>query len=509
MSLRRDQERDQERAEFLAGCLSDFRRFCGLLKIPPIDGGERVPLILTPIQRQYNDARTSRDILLKGRQVYVTTLECARDVWWFLTRRGAHVVIVCQSDAEQAAIRDVSQRKIAIFFDCLRKVGLDIPLTTETSTEWAMAGRDASMRVITAGASEASAQKKGRGGTINRLHATETAFWEYGAETLNALLESVPRLNSEVVYESTPNGASGFFYEQWRGAIEGRTGFTPHFLQWWRHHEYAIPLESDELVAPQNATERILVAAGATAENVKWWRWKSSADFDHALQEFPSDPETCFLLEGRGFFDARLVASQLPEALTPIAVEEHGLLRIFQRPQKRHAYVIGADPSEGVGGDPSGGIVYDRSTGAHVATIQGQIIPWEFAALLARVGRAYNGAVLAVERNNHGHAVLQALQQASIYRAIYYHTDDRPGWPTHEITRAQMLDAFDAAHRAGAWTTPDARLLGEMRSFIVGPSGKPEATRGRHDDLVMAAAIGWAAATRPIVKRRIPAHLIA
>ena len=39
-----------------------------------------------------------------------------------------------------------------------------------------------------------------------------------------------------------------------------------------------------------------------------------------------------------------------------------------------------------------------------------------------------------------------------------------------------------------------------MRTFIVNKHGKPEAQAGAHDDLVMAAAIGWHVVCLPVAR---------
>jgi hypothetical protein len=92
---------------------------------------------------------------------------------------------------------------------------------------------------------------------------------------------------------------------------------------------------------------------------------------------------------------------------------------------------------------------------------------------LDKLGRRYNGALLAVERNNHGHAVLSTLIYELDYQALYKHEDydssgssDKPGWPTNVKTKpiainnlAEMLkDAPECFH--------DADLFQELRTFV-------------------------------------------
>lgn len=290
-----------DRREVIRHAFGDFRAFCGLLKIRKkgISGEDarRWPMLLTQIQRAYCVERTSRDIILKPRQVYMTTLECARDLWWFSTKPGARVVVVVQSQTDQAALKDVSE-KFRIFFDSLQGFGVRYDFGRNSTTEWTLPKRDATMRLIQAGASEVSAEKKGRGGTINRLHLSEAAFYDRASDTFNSLQESVPREGSEVVNESTPNGAAGFYFEQWKAAVDGRSAYTPHFFPWWIHPEYLMPLADGEAFEPQTELEARLLLQGVPIECLNWYRWKirdKGGDARLVAQEFPSDPESCFL----------------------------------------------------------------------------------------------------------------------------------------------------------------------------------------------------------------------
>ncbi len=171
----------RERAEFLAWALADFTRFCGIVDIVP-KSGKRQKLVLNEIQRAYCAGRTPRDNVLKPRQVGFTTEEQARDVYYFLTVPGARVVATCQSLTDHAPSRLLA-KNYRVMFESLERAGLRLNFRTQSTGEWVLADRDASLRIEEAGASEAAASKKGRAGVISRLHLTETAFYEYADET--------------------------------------------------------------------------------------------------------------------------------------------------------------------------------------------------------------------------------------------------------------------------------------------------------------------------------------
>lgn len=503
----RDQARgEKERRRLESQWKGDFEVFCSKLDILP-KSGRRTKLRLNPIQRKYNRTRTARDVVLKPRQIGFTTLELARDIYRFLTSPGARVVVVVQSITDHGPLKQVSSA-IRVMLEGLKAEGVDLTFRTETLSEWVLADRDASLRIVEAGASEAAAEKKGRSGTITRLHLTETAFYEYAEATLNALLECVPgpEFGSEIVIESTANGAAGMYYDQYLAASKGTSGFKAHFYPWWEQPEYALPLDDGEAIEPEGDRERAMLAAGANRENLKWYRRKVAEKKRQELvdQEYPSDPETCFLVAGRTFFDRDITVRLRGRTQEPIAVEMAGQLRIWKQPEDGKSYVATVDPSEGVGGDPGAVIVNERESGEHVATLHGQFPVGDLANRADKIGRKYNDALLVVERNNHGHAVLLALTEPSResgrepYPNLYEADDDRPGWYSTEVSRSAALDKFEDAHRSGVWWTPDVKVIGEMLTFIINAKGKAEATPGAHDDLVMPSVIGWDVISKPI-----------
>lgn len=502
LAEREAQERTKAQAgteAFLAEALKDFEKFASLIDILPKDN-QPIRFVPNRIQRRYLATRTVRDIILKARQQGITTVEQIRDLFYFLTVPGARVVVVCQSVTGDAPLKDLT-RNFQVMLESLQRAGMKFEFTTEAVGHWVLKGHNSSLKVMVSGASEVSANKKGRAGTISRLHVTECAFFEYADATLNAMLECVPgsQFGSEIVIESTANGASGFFFRQCKAAKDNQGSFKFHFFPWYETDEYATPLEQGEVVAPVDDREKNLVAHGVTAAQLKWYRAKiADKGADRTAQEYPSDPETCFLVFDRGFFDPSATTRLLNAATEPVERRERERVWIWRKPLSGKRYLISVDTAEGGGGDPSGAIVRERESGEQVASVSGQYTPWELAECVNRLGIEYNKADVAVERNNHGHAVLQALEREHKYPKLYKHDDAKLGWPTNAVTRPTMLDALEDAHRKGLWTSPDRRVLEQFRTFIVNKSGKAEAARDAHDDLVMAEAIGWAVRSRRV-----------
>ncbi len=526
----------RSRSRAIADAYASFPRFCGLLKIQPKPGapgavsGDRIPLVLSPQQLAYHRSRTRLDIILKGRQTHMTTGELARDLWTFLTQRGAKVRVVVQSMADQASQKDVAE-KLRIMVDSLRQIGaLPFTFSTESRFEYAINERDAHLSIIQAGASEASAEKKGRSGTITRCHVTEACYFEHADKTFSALIGSLARAG-EFVVESTPSGAYGWYYEQWRAAVEGRSDFTPHFFPFWINPEYRTAL-TGPFVAADDA-ERAAIEAGCPVEALAWRREeirRRGGNVAEVTQEYPVDAKTCFLMSGAGFFDRPTLTRMLHRAssvapLEMFAVKKvpaevggvkltklersiptgdakragaDGTFRVWARPSPGSLYVLTLDPSQGVGGDNAAGVVLERGTGNHVATLWGNFKPEELARLAVIVARSYNDAEIAPERNNHGHVVLNNLgvgHAAIGLRAPWPHVfvdlDGQPGWNTTQTSRVLAVDVLDEAIRLGQVSTLDPDLLDECLSFITNERGKAEAAPGAHDDLVIALAIAW------------------
>jgi len=164
-------------------------------------------------------------------------------------------------------------------------------------------------------------------------------------------------------------------------------------------------------------------------------------------------------------------------------------------------------------GDASAACVIDRSSGAQVAELHGRVAPDRFAQQLNLLGRWYNRAMLAVERNNHGHSTLNTLRNVLRYPRLYYHVrydamrQAAPilGWPTDQATKPILVDDLAGAILEGALIMRSPGLVDECRSFVIHDTGSQGAQTGKHDDRVIAAGIAWQArkrmVARPIAKR--------
>jgi hypothetical protein len=183
---------------------------------------------------------------------------------------------------------------------------------------------------------------------------------------------------------------------------------------------------------------------------------------------------------------------------------DSGRTLTFFPAQPSKEYVIGVDPAGGgSGGDYSCAQVIDRGSGMQVCELRGHLSPPELASRVAMLAREYNYAEVAVERNNHGHAVHAHLGHYAADIRVY-HQKGQAGWLTNSSTRPWMLDnlaqvLIDAPHLFSS-----KRLLEEFKTFIRRPDTSSGAANGAHDDTVMAMAIAQIVRTQGAGKMKAP-----
>ena len=93
---------------------------------------------------------------------------------------------------------------------------------------------DSGYRLYTAGSKEA-----GRGTTPTIAHLSEVAFWGYDKEILAGLFQGISQAEgTEVIMESTANGASGEFFRLYKAAERGESDYIAIFIPWYATSEY-------------------------------------------------------------------------------------------------------------------------------------------------------------------------------------------------------------------------------------------------------------------------------
>lgn len=369
----------------------------------------------------------------------------------------------------------------------------------------------------------------GRGGTVNNAHLSERAWNDRYAELEVGLLQAIPE-GGNVTRETTANGFNEYYTERLRGHA-GESRFRPRFFGWNLHSEYQMDAQQNDL----SDEERKLAASYDLSVNQVAWRREKIKDLKEKFQqEYPISEAEAFLSSGNPYFDrTRLLAiseaiaagsGEMTDFVIPPTYPElrrayrDGKLKLRQIPKEGHYYVIGADTAEGLTQDDrrdySCADVLDVQTWEQVATLHGQWDEHTFGVMCAELGFLYNTALLGIERNYHGVAVIEAALHTGKYPAqvgrggtgLYYHDGSmlekrhettnadvrKAGWPTTQQTKIFALDKLNEAIESEDLTINDRQTVNECLTFVDLPGGKAGGEKGMHDDRVISLSIACA-----------------
>jgi len=310
----------------------------------------------------------------------------------------------------------------------------------------------------------------GRGERIDNALCSEIAFWQDPERIMIPLLERVG--SGRIILESTPNGEGNYFHSEWRKATDlynrGLSIFKPLFFPWWENNEYRIPsgegLPAFHTITEYTEEEQYLVSKyGLTEDQIRWRRNKLASPLgEFFFQEYPEDDVSCFLSVKESVFDVNLINEKLRQTYDPPHTYDGAL--VWFPPTEGHRYVIGADPTVGIH-DKAAATVWDNFT--LCARLSGMYDPIIFAQKIKALGKYYNNAMLVVENNNPGIAVLGYLQD---YPNLYYMRDivtgkpsGRAGWTTTSQSKTYMIQEFNSL--LSQLVIPDEQLLQEAKNW--------------------------------------------
>lgn len=436
------------------------------------------------VQKKYSLKAGKKNIVLKARQMGISTWIAARFFISTILKPGTLTALVAHDARSAADIFRIVDRFWRYLPDHWKKEQLK--RTVATKEQMIFGNIDSEYRIETAGDPEA-----GRGLTIQNLHCSEVARWpsEQGLdpmETLAALRAAVVP-GGEIVLESTPKGASGVFYDEWNRAPE--TGYAQHFFPWWEESGYVSDAAIDR--ASLSTEESVLMTRhNLSLPQMAFRRELRTQHRDLAVQEFAEDAESCFLASGDCVFEIDLIEKRLKEPEEPARITSG--IKTWLEPVAGRKYVIGVDSSEGIKhGDYSCAQVIDCEKALQCAELHGTFSPAILAGKVAKLAREYNGAVVAVEANNHGHSVIESLSRHEKYERLFA-TEKRVGWYMSQLNRPPLIARLGAIFTECPELFKSHGLLREMRSFVNLPSGKQAAAAGAFDDRVMAMGIALA-----------------
>ncbi|ACR69187.1 terminase [Edwardsiella ictaluri] len=544
MPVRAMSEREQQ--ALVRGYLSDpWWRLDNLYQIVD-EQGRLVPFRMRPAQRQLFMEMHEKNLILKARQLGFST---AIDLYLLdqaLFSKNVKCGIVAQ---DKQAAAEIFRTKIEVPFDHLP--GWLAGCFHAVKRHGGASGG----YIEFAHGSNIMVATSFRSGTVQRLHISEhgkicakypAKAKEVRTGTLNAVAEG-----SIVFIESTAEGVGGDFYDMSLRAQEMAQSRLPlssqdykfHFYAWWQDPKYAVAVPPGGLRLSRHHQDYFADVEQAMrislSDRQKWWYVRKEAEQQQEMkQEFPSTPREAFLTSGRRVFssasmlqaEGRCAPPALVYDIDPVTGRKNKMqalrqgasdvlqrqllnyLLIWELPDPDEVYAIGADVAEGLERrDRSSLDVVKQSSGEQVAHWVGYLDAELFAMLLDNVGRLYGMAYIGVERNNHGHAVLQKLRALYPPRYLYNEqflnqdTDDetrRLGWLTTRQSKPILIEGLKTLLREAADGLRWIGSVSEMNTYVYDKNGTMGAQAGCYDDQVMSYALAQEMRARMPARRQ-------
>jgi hypothetical protein len=542
--------------------LKQFYAFCSQLKIETKEQGLRNMDTLLGTQTYVMEEIAKgleNDIhffvILKGRQLGITTVSLALDLYWQFTHPGWQGTLV--SDTEEN--RDMFRSTLAMYMDGLPKE-YKIPLVAHNRNQLVLQNRSRVFYQIAGNKS-----RLGQGKAITYLHGTETASWG-NEEGLASLIASLAENNPERLYlfESTAQGFN-MFHDMYVTAKRAKTQ-RAIFCGWWRNQFYSIDPDSEiykvywdgKLTTEEKEWTRDikkLYDVEINSRQMAWWRWKLYEGIkDDALmyQEFPPTEDYAFVMTGTSYFsnarctDAAKISKKLnyesyrysmganfqdTEVLK--STERLGVLKVWEEPVDTAYYVIGADPAYGSSDWADRFCIqvfraYADGLEQVAEFATSELNTYQFAWVIAHLAGAYKNSTLNLEVNGPGQAVINELRNlkrqaasmggaigadlmnvyGSMQNYIWRRNDtlggmsNSIGWLTTSATKERMLSYMKDYFERGMMDIFSMELIEEMKT-IVRDGGSIQATGRNKDDRVIAAALAVAAFAEQVQPRLI------
>jgi hypothetical protein len=441
--------------------------------IHPIDGLVRFVIYdyQKTVIRNYEENRFN--IVSKFRQGGLTTLTTIWALWRCMFKLDEQ--IMCMSKSDREAIKAGENVTVALnnfpawLSPALGKDNDHIKSFEETGCRLEFWGPSAA-----------------RGQSLTWFIIDEAAFVDGMDKAWRAMYPTIATGGSCVAI-STVNGIGNWYEETYKGALDKRNKFNVIDLDYTQHPDY-----NDEKWVID--TKAQLGPKGWMQEIEKQFLGTGDTYFSlEVLQR--ADSRTKFLEPVRKLFPEYNNLYEIRNEVTNPDFEP-GAFHVFEECLDGREYILGVDVSEGVGddGDCSCIQVIDTVTYNQVAEFySNSVSPHVFSQVVSQIGNYYNNALCVVENMAAGVAVLSRLQHELFYENLYYDNpgkSDRAGIKTTSANRSAILEALQSRVIGDSFKVNSRRLSYEMSTFLFNPATKKaEATKGKHDDAIMAVSL--------------------
>lgn len=383
----KEHEIDEERASELGRCINNpiyfIDNYCRIY-----DSVEKywIPFRLWDAQKRVLESvhLNQLTVILKARQLGISWLALGYALWQMMFSPIAAVAVFSRRETDAAYLLGPER---------MRGMYAALPLwmrtghqpTTDSVLEWVM-GNGSSARAFSTNAGD---------GYVSTLAIVDEADL---SPDLNRLMRSVkPTIDTggKMILLSRVNKSEpeSEFKQVYRGAKAGENGWHPIFLPWYDNPQR-------DALWYERQRKDILSRTGS---------------LDDLYEQYP---ETDVQALSSKTLDKRIPPLWLEACyseMKPIRVRHAPSLpdlNIYIAPEPGVRYVMGADPAEGnPNSDDSAATVVDVEKGEEVANLVGKYEPAIFASYIMQLSEFYNHAPVMVERNNHGHSVIQWLEE--------------------------------------------------------------------------------------------------
>lgn len=438
-------------------------------------------------QRDFARRKTKRNVLLKARQLGFTTECCISLLDDTLVTPNTSSAIIAHKRDSVTVIFEIVRRAFKNYPDELKPT-----VSFDNRNELYFPDLDSKIFVTL----------DARGKTIHNLHVSELAFLENAHAQMASLLETVPSSGS-ITFESTANGASGYFYDQWYDEF---SEYSKHFYNWLWDDQYCLytntPLEEllseyKGYVSRYGLIPDIYERFQLTKGQFYFYLTKVRRQRHLVVQEYPTTALEAFISSGRNVFHISDLQKHIPSE--PIDRKWNDV-EIWEKPMSGFRYAIGCDVAEGLGGDYSVIEVFNADTGEQAAEFySNKIAPDRLAHYLYELGKYYNNAFIVIEVNNHGRSTVDAIKKRyyNLYRRqvfdkVLNQNTEAIGWRTTSVTKPLLVDNLEQAIREESLLIRSKRTLNEMKSFVQTDEPYKQgfgAEGNNHDDTVIACGL--------------------
>lgn len=469
-----------------------------------VDRQGKVLFNLFPYQRLTLDTFLKRRyvIVLKARQLGLTTLADAYALWLLLFRPGSNILLV--SKDQPTADKALDLLKFMFRFLPGWMGGRMPVLEVDSAREMVWRHHNGlKSRIV----SRPATKTVGAGETATLVMWDEAALGLYQDESLRSLMPTTDAGGSMIVF-STARGGHNTFARLYRDAEAGRSEFAPVF------HPWSVSRLMNKNAESGGKPDMGLYEGRRLQMADKPWQFYA---------EYPSDADEAFRQSGRTRFSELPPVEEFEEFplrgrliqdgdIIQFVNDPEGPLRMSSLPDGvvNGPTVVAVDPSEGIGGDYTAiscGFLNPDGAPVRIAFWHDNLTePAEAAKHAYMLGKylQFRGrdALMVVEKQGgFGETIIHELRENWQYRNMYMHTytghrkkrrEQTYGMPMTASRRPLVIDSLAKWLNYGKGYVlegVDRDLRLELGAFVVTDGGRVEADVGMHDDLVMSAAI--------------------